>query len=241
MALKALNSLSPAFQDHSADYHQLMAGHALDIHEAGLAEAHFLKAEELAPENPVARVNLAAFRLANSSSKEVRAAAQRDLEAAMNDPRALAFAVVRPLLADAIRNHDRARARAFAEKLRALPKHSFADDLSCLEAAIGDPDFPANLKEIEHRAQSEPENIVQAGEWMLARGMAAEFQRWAAELPESMRSNTRVQMTVAETYPRLDDWKGLETFLSQCHWEDGEFLKHALQVRSARALEPALG
>ena len=67
MATSALNSLPPEFKERSAEYHELMAGRALAAHESGLAEAHFIKAAELDHANPIHGVNLAAFRLTNSS------------------------------------------------------------------------------------------------------------------------------------------------------------------------------
>jgi len=235
MALNALKSLPPDFQEQSAEYHELMAGCALAVHEPGFAEAHFLKAVELGHDNPVHQVNLEAFRLSNSLSQETRTAATRDLENALHDSRASLFAA-RALLADAIRSQDHARAQKFAEKLRSIPEHNFDDDLSCLEAVIADPTFHPALGEIEHRAESNPLRIIAAGDWLNSHGMAAETLRWFAELPEPMRSNIRVQMMVAESYPGTRDWNGLETFLAKCHWDDGEFLRHALLVRCKRAL-----
>ena len=77
-ALRALKSLPPDFGNRSAEYQELMAGCALAGNETRLAESHFVRAAEIDHANPVHRVNLAAFRLANSPSGEIRAAAARD-------------------------------------------------------------------------------------------------------------------------------------------------------------------
>jgi Flp pilus assembly protein TadD len=235
MAVNALESLPPDFKKRSAGYHELMAGLALASHETGLAEAYFVKAAELDPANPVHQVNLAAFRLANSSNRDVRAAAARDLEAAMTDSRASLFAA-RALLADAIRNRDPARSQQFAEKLRSLPAHNLSDDLHCLEATVSQPAFRTALDEVEHRAESKAPWTTEAGDWLNSHGMGAETLRWVSHLPETIQSNVRVQITMAESYLAARDWSGLQTFLAGCHWEGGEFLRSAMLIRCQREL-----
>ena len=235
MAVKALKSLPPDFKNRSAEYHELMGGCALTGHETGLAEAHFVRAAEIDHDNPVHRVNLAAFRLTNSSNREVRAAAARDLEGVLADPRVSLFAA-RALLCDAVLSRDPVRAQRFVEKLRSLPEHNFSDDLSCLEAVMSEPAFHPALEEIERRANSNGQWAIEAGDWMISHGMAAETLRWFAQLPETIRSNVRVQMTAAEGYFATHDWNGLETFLAKCHWDSGEFLRRAMQIRCKREL-----
>jgi Flp pilus assembly protein TadD len=235
MAVNALKGLPPDFKNRSAEYHELMAGCALAAHETGLAEANFITAAELDHGNPVYRANLSAFHLTNSSSPEIRTAAARDLEGALADSRASLFAA-RALLADAIRNKDNARAQRFADKLRALPEHTFSDDLSCLEAVMPEPAFHPALDQIEHRAGSSALWTIEAGEWLNSHGMAAETQRWFAQLPREIQSNVRVQMTAAESHVATYDWNGLETFLVKCRWDDCEFLRRAMLVRCKREL-----
>ncbi|MEP6668711.1 MAG: hypothetical protein ABJF10_06135 [Chthoniobacter sp.] len=233
MAFKALKSLPAEFQNQNAEYHELMAGCALAGHDAGLAEEHFLKAAELDHANPVHRVNLAAFRLTNSSRSETRAAAARDLEAALADPHASLFAA-RALLFDAVRRHDRSAAQRFAEKLRSIPEHNFGDDLSCLEVIMGEPAFRPALTEIEHRAESDAPWTIEMGNWLNSHGMAAETLHWFAQLPEATQSNIRLQMAVAESYLTTADWNGLVAFLEKRHWDDGEFLRRAMIIRAKR-------
>jgi hypothetical protein len=79
MAARALKSLPTEFKNRSAEFNEIMAGCALADHEIGLAEACFARAAELGPGDPVNRVNLEAFRLANSPFPEVRSAAAREL------------------------------------------------------------------------------------------------------------------------------------------------------------------
>jgi hypothetical protein len=233
MAFNALNSLPPDFKDHSAEYHELMAGWAVAARAPGLAEAHFVKAAELDHENPLHRVNLAAFRLTNSSNPELRAAAARDLEALAADPKVTFFAV-RTLLADAIRHRDAARARRFAEKLRALPGHTFGDELSCLESGMAEPALHHAIEELEHRAASDPALATQLGDSLNSHGLADETLRWFAALPEPVRSNVRVQITAAEAYLAKRDWDGLENFLAKREWGDGEYLRRAMLIRTHR-------
>jgi hypothetical protein len=235
MALNALKSLPPEFKERSAEYHEMMAGCALAGHQLGLAGAHFARAAELGEGNPLQRVNFAAFRLANSSSGEMRAAAAQELEGALADSRVALFAA-RALLGDAIRNRDHARAERFAEKLRSMPEHVFSDDLSCLEAVSSEPAFHPGLEEVERRAESDALLVTETGDWLNARGLAAETLRWFAGLSEGIRANVRVQIAAAESYLALRDWSGLRTFLAKCRWDDGEYLRRAMLILCQREL-----
>jgi Flp pilus assembly protein TadD len=235
MAADVLNTLPADFKNRNAEYHELMAGCALAGHETGLAEAYFVQAAELGQDNPVNRVNLVAFRLANASSPEVRAAAARELEGDLADSRVSLFAA-RALLGDAVRNRDRARAHRFAEKLRSLPQHNLTDDLTCLEAVMGEPAFRPALEAIEHRAASDARWVTETGAWLNTHGMAAETLRWFAQLPQPVQSNLRVQMTASESYLAMSDWKGLKTYLGNFYWDDCEFLRTAMLIRCQREL-----
>jgi hypothetical protein len=100
--------------------------------------------------------------------------------------------------------------------------------------SIGTPGFDPALKAIEHRAESDPQWPLEVCNWLNAHGMAAETLRWFAQLPEPLQANVRLQMTVAESYLALADWSGLETFLSPRRWDDGDFLRRAMLIRSKR-------
>ncbi len=235
MAMNALQSLPPDFRNRSADCQELMAGCDLARHETLIAEAHFARAADLDRDNPIHRVNLAAFRLANSTSAEVRTAAARALEGVLGDSRASLFAT-RALLRDAILTRDRARTRQFEDKLRSLPERGFSDDLSCLDAAWSEADFQPALKAVEHRAESEAAWVTEAGEWLNSHAMAAETLHWFTRLPEPLQSNVRIQMTASEAHLALSDWNGLVTFLTERRWGDGEFLRRAMLIRCQREL-----
>ncbi len=233
MALDALKSLPVDFQNKSADFQELMAGCALGATDLAAADQHFQKALELDRDNPLRRVNLTAFQLTYSTDRATRVAAGQYLEGALNDTHARLYAA-RAMLTLAMRSRDRMAAQGFAEKLRAMPEHTFGDDLSCLEVSIGTPGFDPALKAIEHRAESDPQWPLEVCNWLNAHGMAAETLRWLAQLPEALQANVRLQMTVAESYLALADWPGLEKFLTPRRWDDGDFLRRAMLIRSKR-------
>jgi hypothetical protein len=235
MALYALKSLPANFQENNADYHELMAGFALAVHVPGAAEAHFARAAELDPTNALRRINLAAYRVANSPKPEIREAARQELENALEDPQAAAPAC-RALLAEAIRNHDAARSRALAEKLRAVPNRAFHDDLACLDAAAADPTFPAALAETERRAGSDVQKVVALGDWLNTHQRADETLRWIGQLPEATRMEVRVKINEAEAYLAMRDWTALDAFLEKSHWADGEYLRKLMIIRCQREL-----
>lgn len=235
MALKLLAGLPSDFKNKSAEYHELMAGCALLRHETSVAETHYIRASEIDPGNPLHRVNLAAFRLMNSSNPQVWAASAQDLEGELTNPLTSLIAV-RALLYDAIRSGDRVKARRFAEKLHSLPEHIFSDDLNCLEAVISEPAFSSALEAIEHRAESNVHWITETGDWLNAHGMAAETLKWFARFPDALQSNVLMQMAAAQGYLDTGDWSSLEAFVEKCHWDKGEFLRRAMLIRCKREL-----
>lgn len=235
MAARVLKSLPPDFQNRSADYHELMAGCALDHRDFHGTEEHFARAVELDRDNPIHRVNLAAFRLVNASSQEVQVAAARDLDAAMADP-AARLPAARALLANAIRNRDSKSAQPIAKKLQAIPEHTFTDDLSCLELEPTEASFKSTLADLEKRVAEDGSKAIAIGDWLNSHQMAPETLRWFAELPTPVRANIRVQIIAAEAYLATGDWPGLEAFLRKCRWESGEFLRRAMLIRGRREL-----
>ncbi len=235
-ALHALDTLPQDVKDHSADYHDLMGACAAADSELGLAEAHFEKAVALDPTDPSHRATLAAFRLANEPSLDVRAAALRELEAAQTDSGAVSLYALRALLADALRTGDRDRAQRFAAKLRAHPQHTFSDELLCLDAIMPGPDFPAALADLEHRAGSDAQSATETGDWLNAHAMSAETVRWIPTLPESLQENIRVQLTLAQGWLGAGDWKGLQAWLGKRQWGESDYLRRAMLIRCAREL-----
>jgi len=236
IALHALDGLPQDFKDHSADYHDLMGTCAAADSELGLAESHFQKAVELAPNDPAHRVTLAAFRLANSTNPYARAAATLVLEGTPTDLGAVSLYATRALLDDALRSGERARAERFAAQLHALPAHTFGDDLHCLDAAMPGPDFPAALADIEQRAAADPQAATQTGDWLNAHAMSTETLRWIPTLPESVQGNIRVQMSLAQGYLGTQDWKGLAAWLGKCQWGDSDYLRQTMLIRCKREL-----
>jgi len=236
IALHALDGLPQDFKDHSADYHDLMGACAAADSELGVAEAHFQKAVDLAPNDPAHRVTLAAFRLAHSAGPATREAATRELEATPADLGAVSLYATRALLDYALRSGDRAGSQRFAAQLHALPAHTFADDLSCLDAIMPGPDFPSALADIERRAAGDPQSATDTGDWLNSHAMSAETLRWIPTLPESVQGNIRVQMSLAQGYLGMQDWKGLAAWLPKCQWGGSDYLRRAMLIRCEREL-----
>ena len=235
MAAHVLKSLPADFQERSAEYHEMMAGIALVHHDLRGAEEHFVRAAELDRANPVHRINLASFRLANSPDKEVRAGAVKDLHEALADPGARLLAI-RELLADAIRHHDRENALRLADQLRAMPEHTFADELSCLDIVPTQDRFKAAVADFEKRSAADPQKAIATGEWLNSHRLSPETIRWYPQLPPPVRSSTRMQIVTAEAYLAVADWPALQAFLKMGRWDDADFLRRAMLIRAQREL-----
>ena len=128
------------------------------------------------------------------------------------------------------------RAERFATKLRSIPEHNFDDDLNCLPVAATETAFRSAIAEIEHRAAPDVQLTIEAGDWLNAHGLGGETLRWFGQLPETVRMNVRVQITMAESYLNRRDWKGLQAFLSKSRWDDSEYLRRAMLIRAQREL-----
>ncbi len=114
--------------------------------------------------------------------------------------------------------------------------HTFNDDLSCLPAAATESAFHTGITAVEHRAGSDIQLIAAATDWLNQHGMATETLRWLGTLPPDIQANMRVQIARSEALLAMRDWKALSAFLKDCHWEDCEFLRRAMQVRCEREL-----
>ena len=235
MAFDALESLPVDFKDHSADYHEVMAGCALAARRPAVAEEEFAKAAEIDPGDPLHQINLAAFRMANSPSADIRAAATGKLVAALDDPR-VSLLAARALLGEAIRRGDSAEARKYAEKLRALPGLTLADELNCLVPDIGAPAFVFALDKIRRRVQADAPSVVEVADWLNSHGMSAATLQWFPTLPAQAQSAVRVQIAASEAYLAASDWNGLQAFLAKCQWGDTDFLRQAMLIRCEREL-----
>jgi predicted Zn-dependent protease len=235
MAMKALDSLPRSFRDRSAEYHELLAGFALTNHRAAVAEQEFIAAQKLDPQNPVNTVNLEAFRAENAVKPEARAAAVRDLQAALEDAR-VSLVAARALLTYALQTGDHPAAAKYSATLRAMRDHTFTDELNCLEVLAGGPDFQKRLTELEAAAARDPELAAAMSDWLIAHGMAAEGQRWIAKLPAPLRASVKVQISAAEGLMAMKDWTALAASLASRQWGGGDFLRRAMLVRCKREL-----
>jgi Flp pilus assembly protein TadD len=236
IALHALDGLPQDTRERDAEYHDLMGACAAADNELGLAESHFERAVQLAPDDMAHRVTLAAFRLAHGTDRTVRTEAARELAATPPALGAVSLYATRALLSDAVLAGDHARAQHFAAQLQAMPEHTFGDDLNCLDAALPGPGFPAALADIEHRAEQDPQSATATGDWLNAHAMSAETLRWIPTLPQSLQANLRVQMTLAQAYLGMQDWSGLAAWLGKCQWGDSDYLRRAMLIRCKREL-----
>jgi hypothetical protein len=73
--------------------------------------------------------------------------------------------------------------------------------------------------------------------WQMAKTSPAETLSWLQSLPPSVQTIQSVLLLAAECYTMKQDWKGLQTSLSQQHWAELEFIRHAFKTRALRGLD----
>lgn len=246
-AEEAVKSLAEADRD-SGRYHDIASAIAWTRGFADKAESHAAEAVKLAPMDDNYQFRLATLRL-NAASSELRAQAAAALEQLSGKP-AMRSAALRTLLANALQQGDKVRARELADSLAATPGATFADKLAQLSAlnalrqpepgsvtrvrVAQDSEFFEILAQYQKLAAEKPDEVFALASWMNEHHLALMVPDWLRSLPADIRSKPMVSVAIAEASARGADWKGLKESIENAAWGEFDFLR---QAYLARALE----
>lgn len=218
----------------TAACHQLVAAYAVATNQFGLADAEFSEAARIEPQNESIQLDLASVRLL-STRPEVAEAARAVLERLRQKPKFNLMAL-RALLSDARKHGETEKALQLARELAGAPGGNFQDQLALLDElrAGGLPDFDAKLQLLKNTAAETPAVMQKMIRWMNARGMAADAFEWAESCGTKIRSQIPVQLAMAESLSVLGKWEDLRGLLIRWNWRELDFLRLAIQARTAR-------
>jgi hypothetical protein len=235
-ATNALGEVDAAGKKTAA-YHNIAGAVAAAANQSAEAEAHFVEAARLEPQNLVPQLNLAVVRLYRTNAAalaDARAALQRISSNPTNS--ALRCQAVRELAVDALRHKQTDAALALSKQLLQETNSVFADRLLRLEVlrTTQNAEFKPALAAFQREAGTNPAKISELSRWRKANTGPAETLAWLRTLPPTTQTNQTVALEVAECQTMLQDWKGLQASIEKQYWAELEFIRYAFMTRALR-------
>jgi predicted Zn-dependent protease len=235
----ATNALAAVDQaDRNTVGYQNVAGEvALGARQLVQAEAHFLKASQIDPQNQSVQLSLAVVRLFGTNELD-REEAQITLERISQNPTnaLLRDQALRVLTEDALRHREFAKALSVSKELVQETNSAFMDRLTRLTALqlSKNAEFKPALAAYQREAATNPVDISLLASWQLAKTTPLETLAWLRTLSATMQTNLLVELPMANCYIATSDWLGLQSALETENWLALEFMRHALLTLSLR-------
>ena len=241
-ATNALEGVNAAGKKTAA-FHNIAGAVAAAANQGAQAEAHFLEAARLEPQNAVLQLNLAVVRLHGSNSPAL-AEARSSLSRISTNPTnsTLRCQALRELAVDSLRNKNAEAALAMSRQLLQETNSVFRDRLLRLEVlrATKNAEYKAALATFQHEASTNLGSVAELGMWQMANTTPAETLSWLRTLSPNLQTNVAVAMISTECYTALRDWRGLQASLENQNWDELEFIRHAFKARALRGQELAV-
>jgi Flp pilus assembly protein TadD len=236
MATNALEGITAADKKTVA-YHNIAGAVAAAANQTAQAEAHFLQAVRLEPENPSLQLNLAVVRLHGSNAPamaEARAALNQICANPTNS--ALRCQALRELVVDAMREKETDQALALSKELVRQTNSAFKDRLLRLDVLreTKSAEFKPALAGFQREASTNLAGVNELAMWQMTRTGPADALAWINGLPVATQTNQAVAMLAAECRTMIGDWQGLQASLAKQNWAELEFIRHAFLARALR-------
>ncbi len=229
LAREALEAIDAQGRDETAFY-RLAAALAQAMGRDEEIEASLARLVEVAPDDAVARFNLAAVRQWSLDDAK-RTAAQTELAALTDDPRVRVRAALEWLKA-AAREQDEQQLRATIAALQEKFVPGWRADFPDAEGA-GWARLVEHLK-VAATADGAEATAVLAG-WLGEIGQPRETLVWLESLPAALRSGSEVADIAAELSARIGDLDRVERYLREGAW--GVWPRDALTLAIASRLQ----
>ena len=238
-ATNALGGVDQAGQSTVA-YHNVAGAVAAAANQSALAEAQFLEAAMLDPQNQSVQLNLAVVRLhgsnlpaltlARNSLKQLSSSATNSF---------LRCQALRELAFDALRHRQGDQALGLSKQLLQETNSTFKDRLLRLDVLqeTQPAGFRPALTAFEHEAGADPGKIYELATWQMAKSSPQDALTWLRTLPSNTQTNQSVELLVAECCTMLKDWRGLQSSIARQNWAELEFVRHAFLSRALRGQE----
>jgi tetratricopeptide (TPR) repeat protein len=235
----AANALAgiPEADKHTAAYHNIAGSLEAAANRFAAAEAHFLEAVQLEPQNHAPELSLAVLRLHDTNAAGM-AEARNTLSRLGSNPTnsTLRCQAIRELTIDAIHHHQKDASLALSKRLAQETNSLFTDRLLRLEALweTRNEGFKMEQTSLQREAQSDPAKIQELIMWQLGKIPPGESLAWLRSLPMSTQTNHLVAQLKAECCVALQDWPGLQACVEKGDWGELESVRHAFETRALR-------
>jgi predicted Zn-dependent protease len=232
-ASRALRGVLPGATT-SSDYFTMQAELARMTGKYAEAESAFLKALELEPDNLALQTSLAILRV-QSTDPNQSSEARRTLEQLSTNSLVGATAT-RQLVLDALGRTNFTRALQVADQLVQNPKSRFGDHLLKLGILrdVGAGTFNSYLADCQKLASTNAIFAGQLGNYMLSTMSPGPVVDWLQTLPAVMRTNSPVNLALADAYMASSNWTTLHSTLANQRWGDLEYRRLAVCARALR-------
>jgi Flp pilus assembly protein TadD len=223
-------------------YHNVAGAVAAGANQTAQAEAQFLEAAMLDPENQSVQLNLAVVRLHGTNLAAVTEARDSLKQLSSNATNSfLRCQALRELAFDALRHRQGDQALLLSKQLLQETNSTFQDRLLRLDVLqeTQPAGFRPALTAFEHEAGGDPGKIYELATWQMAKTSPQDALTWLRTLPSNTQTNQSVELLVAECCTMLRDWRGLQSSVAKQNWAELEFVRHAFLSRALRGQELA--
>ncbi|MBE0542914.1 MAG: hypothetical protein IH623_16325 [Verrucomicrobia bacterium] len=221
----------------SAAYHNIAGTVAATANQPLQAQAHFLEAAKLEPQNVVPQLNLAVVRLLGTNTQAL-AEARASLQTIAANPTnsSVRCQALRELAVDAMRHQQLDTALTLSGRLLQETNAVFRDRLLRLEVlhVTRSPELASALTGFQHEASTNAGNISDLALWQIPKLGPSATLNWLHSLPPDLQTNLPVPLLVAECQAMIKDWKGLQATVDGQRWGDLEPTRYAYKSRSLR-------
>ena len=238
-ATNALGGVDQAGKSTVA-YHNVAGAVAAAANQPALAEAQFLEAARLDPQNQSVQLNLAVVRLHGSNLPALTLARNSLKQLSSNATNSfLRCQALRELAFDALRHRQGDQALGLSKQLLQETNSTFKDRLLRLDVLqeTQPAGFRPALTAFEHEAGGDPGKIYELATWQMAKTSPQDALTWLRTLPANTQTNQAVELLVAECCTMLKDWRGLQSSIARQNWAELEFVRHAFLSRALRGQE----
>ena len=221
-------------------YHNVAGAVAAGANQTALAEAQFLEAAMLDPENQSVQMNLAVVRLHGTNLPAITQARDSLRQLSSNSTNSfLRCQALRELAFDALRHRQGDEALLLSKQLLQETNSTFKDRLLQLEVLqeTQPAGFRPALTAFQHEAGNDTVKIYELAAWQMANTSPQDALTWLRTLPSNTQTNQSVELLAAERFSTLRDWRELQSSIEKQNWAELEFVRHAFLSRALRGQE----